>query len=171
MKIVNGDCKDTTVKIHALDWSESVRDIHNWTSDSDRDGLDEDSKAHEFDLVVGTDVLFSPDLVLPLLKTASVLTKPLTGTCIFCMQIRCRDSHQLFLESVKEYFDFFRDVSEEVYATAGCAWGRHVECLVFEMKGGRRQCASLPSLSAESKKRKGIGATDCPGEKKKKSCC
>ena len=124
------------VSVYPLSWDKSNRDIRHMASSAinidNRESID-------FDFVVGTDVLFAPHLVEPLLNAASILTKNNTGTCIFCMQIRCKDSHQLFLEKVGEYFDTYQDISEEVYATEGCGWGRHVECFVFEMKGGIRQ--------------------------------
>jgi hypothetical protein len=162
------------VQIFPLDWSEAIRDINNWIdtqnnadnkccSDDDNDNninsISDNNHdiSTEFDLVLGTDVLFTPSLVVPLLLAASLLTKADTGTCLFCMQIRCEDSHQLFLQKAGEYFDSFRDISEEVYETTGCAWGRYVECFVFEMKGGRESAATT---NENGKKRKNIHECD-----------
>ena len=139
---------DNEVKIFPLDWSECCRDMNSWIR---CEGL----YKVEHDLVLGTDVLFTPTLVHPLLNTASILTKTDVGTCIFCMQIRCKDSHELFLSSVGQYFDSCRDISNDVYETAGCSWGKHVECLVFEMKGGKRKLRNnsmSPSTSCDDEK-------------------
>lgn len=159
------------VNIFPLDWSEGARDINNWTHDPNNTTTSSFSSIKssknnciEYDLVLGTDVLFSPSLVRPLLRTASLLTKSATGTCLFCMQIRCQDSHQTFLDIVNEYFDSCCDISETVYDTVGCAWGRFVECLVFEMKGGKQRnnanTEEFSSASVDSKKRKSVDACD-----------
>jgi hypothetical protein len=123
------------VQIFPLNWSEGVKDITNRINESNHSN----TPCVEYYLVVGTDVLFDPSLVLPLLNAASILTKTVTGSCIFCMQIRCKDSHQVFLEHVTDYFDTYCDISEDVYITTGCAWGRYVECFMFEMKGGKKK--------------------------------
>jgi hypothetical protein len=53
------------------------------------------------------------------------------------MQVRCQDSHDLFLKHAADYFDSVEDISEEVYGIQGCGWGRGVECFVFRMVGGK----------------------------------
>mmetsp|Transcript_23112 Transcript_23112/g.33858 ORF Transcript_23112/g.33858 Transcript_23112/m.33858 type:complete len:330 (-) Transcript_23112:30-1019(-) len=122
------------VRVCRLDWTRSRQDITEWVNA----GIFSQNELQSgFELVVGTDVLFSPALVRPLLSTASQLTREVSGECMFCMQIRCEDSHKLFLEAAHEYFDCVRDISEEVYTTPGCEWGKAMECLVFRMTGGK----------------------------------
>jgi hypothetical protein len=165
---LSDDDDENKVQIFPLNWSESARDIHNWTHDK-VNNKNAGGMCTEYDLVLGTDVFFDPTLVLPLLNTASLLTKTGTGTCLFCMQIRCKDSHQLFLEQVTNYFDSYRDISEEVYDITGCAWGRYVECLVFEMKGGKRSsCSSSSDVSATNTCHKRLSGEDVESGKKKK---
>lgn len=85
-----------------------------------------------FDTIVATDVLFSPKLVLPLLKSMKRLSHQST-TIYLCVQIRCTTSHDLFLEKASDYGLSVSNITESVYKEKGCEWGEEMECLVFHM--------------------------------------
>lgn len=85
-----------------------------------------------FDTIVGTDVLFSPKLVKPLLHTLHRLSH--SQTVVFlCLQVRCAVSHEMLLSKAGDYNFDVMDMSEEVYETEGCHWGREMECLVLRL--------------------------------------
>ena len=97
------------------------------------DWLDRDTAASvflPFDTIVGTDVLFSPKLVCPLLQTLQRFSHSNTRIYL-CVQIRCPTSHSLFLEKAGSYDLTVSDVTETVLQTNECQWGRDMECLVL----------------------------------------
>jgi predicted nicotinamide N-methyase len=85
-----------------------------------------------FDTLVGTDVLFSPRLVHPLLQTMKALSHSQT-TVYLCVQIRCAEAHGILLRDCGEYGFSVTDISEQVYQVNGCDWGRELECLVLRL--------------------------------------
>lgn len=88
--------------------------------------------AASFDTIVATDVLFSPDLVQPLLETMQHFSKP--STCMYlCVQIRCARSHALFLERLKEYGWRSIELTDELRNIKACAWGRWMGCHLFQL--------------------------------------
>lgn len=112
-----------------LDWTNARQDVSAWARTLDLK-KSETKKGLVFDLVVGTDVLFNQELVAPLLTVASVLA---SKTFILCAQIRCAESHRIFLTRAPDFFESCENITEEVCATKGCEWGREVECLVFKL--------------------------------------
>jgi hypothetical protein len=87
---------------------------------------------HSFDTLLGTDVIFTPHLVEPLLATAAFLSHPQT-TWYLCVQIRCDAAHQLFLEQAPTYGFDVTDISDELLQSKRCAWGKALDCFLFRI--------------------------------------
>jgi hypothetical protein len=144
--LAQSSSNDSEVKVRRLDWTKGLQDIASWEESA--------PTTMQYDLVVGTDVVFTPSLVRPLLITAAALTKP-SGRCVICIQLRCTVSNELFISLMSEYFDSALNISESVYDTPGCEWGRHMECFVYEMKGPVKQTECGKSGSIKKKEKRG----------------
>jgi predicted nicotinamide N-methyase len=92
----------------------------------------EDLKKASFDTIVGTDVVFSPSLVEPLLSTLTFMASKVSVVYL-CLQIRCEDSHKLLLEKAKSHGWKLNNISEELASTPGCAWGVQMECHLIQL--------------------------------------
>jgi predicted nicotinamide N-methyase len=89
-------------------------------------------RPHSIDTIVGTDVVFSTTLVLPLLETLRYLSHK--NTVIFlCLQERCKDSHRLLLETAKDHDLMVQDISDDVASLPTCEWGKDLECKVLKL--------------------------------------
>ena len=122
----------------------------------------------EFDFVTGTDVIFSKELAEPLLNTLSLLTKASTGVCYLCCQVRCEEAHEHFFSMLRagNYFNTCEEVSQEVWGTEGCQWGRASECRVWRMCGGRKRRGCDKSNGNNNDEK--IGKEEKKKKKKKK---
>ena len=106
----------TSISVQRLDWR---------TFEADATG---DLLPHSFDLIVGTDVVFVPSLVEPLLQTLQFMSHDATVVYL-CVQIRCPDSHELLLQKAVDYQWSVQDVSQEEFSkTPECVWGLAMEC-------------------------------------------
>jgi len=105
---------------YPLDWTALDQHIHNGPHSSLL-------KPHSFDTIVGTDVIFATHLVEPLVRTLILMSHESTNIYI-CVQIRCPDSHALFLQIARRHFDL-QDISHEYLPVA--PWGRSLECFLF----------------------------------------
>jgi Lysine methyltransferase len=85
-----------------------------------------------FDTIVGTDVIFSPTLVSPLLRTLRDVSNDQTIVYL-CVQIRCEDSHRLFHRKASRYGWQLHDLSHELENIPQCSWGRQLECHLYQM--------------------------------------
>jgi len=97
-----------------------------WTSyqqDAEKAGL----RAGIADIVLGTDVLFSPALVRPLLDTLSFLCN---DRVYLCVQTRCATSHQRFFQLAEESWDT-EELTEELLSIPSCSWGPGNGCHLF----------------------------------------
>jgi predicted nicotinamide N-methyase len=92
----------------------------------------EDLKEHSFDTIVGTDVVFTPALVEPLLETLRFMAHQETVVYL-CLQIRCEDSHQLLLDKATNYGWQLQDISHELAVRSQCAWGLVMECRLLKL--------------------------------------
>ena len=93
-----------------LDWTDTT-----FACDDDNNNSTNNNtilSPHSFDTIVGTDILFAPSLVEPLLRTLCRMSKPSTRIYI-CVQRRCSTSHDLFLQKAKLWFHI-QDVTREV---------------------------------------------------------
>ena len=97
-----------------------------------------DIKPHSFDTILGTDVVFSPSLVRPLLKTIAKMARKRKSyqrrNTLFhlCLQIRCNDSHALLFSEAGRYGLEVMDRSEELNI-GNCVWGLEFECMLLQM--------------------------------------
>lgn len=107
---LNGNC----VAAHLLDWRRCEKDR-------------KDLSVETFDTILATDVLFSPELVEPLLKTAQLLSKE-TTLWFLCVQKRCAKSHEEFLARAPEFGFVIEDVSDDLDE-----WGKAVECVLLRL--------------------------------------
>jgi len=111
-----------TNNLHAccLDWTR-------YKADCDDAGI----KAHSMDLVVGTDVVFSTRLVVPLLQTLRYLSNEKT-LILLCLQERCKDSHEMLINECSDHGLKCEDISTKVTQTPGCEWGNDLECRILQ---------------------------------------
>jgi predicted nicotinamide N-methyase len=139
------------------------------------DNAVQDLAAHSFDTIVGTDVVFTPTLVEPLLQTLRFMAHD-TTVVYLCLQIRCEDSHQLLLTMAAAYQWDLEDVSHELAAIPECAWGLAMDCHLLKLT--RIVATTDPAATAaavdkkkckiEEKKRKTSTDPDSCSKKKRK---
>lgn len=112
---------DKRIQVCALDWTQ-------FQQDAAKASL----SASTFDTIVATDVLFSPDLVQPLLETMQYFAKP--RACMYlCVQIRCARSHALFLGRLEEYGWKDTELTDELRDIPECTWGPWMGCHLFHL--------------------------------------
>lgn len=93
-----------------------------------------------FDTIVGTDVVFSEQLVVPLLNTIHTLANAKT-TVWLCLQERCAASHKLLLASIPSYFGSCTQIQKPSEAVEdGCDEG---VAAVIEALHGELECVLL----------------------------
>ena len=106
-----------------LDWCEYQRDASKTAS----------LQSHSFDTIVGTDVVFTPSLVRPLLDTLLYMAHDQTIVYL-CLQIRCEDSHKLLMTPATEGRRWkVKDVSGKLQQHPECAWGLQMECHLLKL--------------------------------------
>ena len=110
------------VAVCALDWTSYEKDAAD----------DLQLQPHGFDTLLGTDILFAPHLVVPLLQTAAFLSHDNT-IWYLCVQIRCAVSHTLFLEKAPKFGFAVQDISETAFAISECAWSKALDCFLFRI--------------------------------------
>jgi hypothetical protein len=100
--------------------------------------------------IIGTDVIFAPRFVIPLLHTFNLLLAdsivticdqkkdaknhhyPLQPVIYLCVQIRCAKSHELFVHLATTQFHFvIQNISDQVMKA--CPWGRDLDCFVYRL--------------------------------------
>eukprot|EP00956_Cyclotella_meneghiniana_P045569 scaffold374698_cov116-Cyclotella_meneghiniana.AAC.1 len=142
-------CPKHRVSVRQLRWDQLKADIKSDATRHDSiKGESHDLQPHSFDTIVGTDVVFSPSLVCPLLKTLSKMARKKSKTkdvnkaaqsssnatlIYLCLQIRCPDSHALLFSEACKYGLKVSDASHELRGTR-CAWGLDLECVLLKME-------------------------------------
>jgi Lysine methyltransferase len=111
------------VDVCALDWTRYERDV------AESNGK---LAAGAFDTLLGTDVVFAPFLVEPLLQTAAFMSHPRT-VWYLCIQIRCAASHQMLLEKAPTFGFVITDITQEALALEQCSWGKAIDCLLYRI--------------------------------------
>jgi predicted nicotinamide N-methyase len=106
-----------------LDWEHPERDTEFYPNDL---------QPHSFDTIVGTDVVFAPSLVEPLLSTLWLMSHD-TTVVYLCLQVRCPDSHQLLFAKAASHQWTIEDISKELASVPECAWGLHMECRILRL--------------------------------------
>jgi len=141
-------CSSESISVHQLRWEECKKDAVS-SSSSSKTGLGaDDLSPHSFDTIVGTDVIFSKNLVKPLLKTLRRMSHS-HSVIYLCVQVRCAESHSLFLELIPKYdFDWCDRTSQ-----LGGGWVADMECILL-MLTPRHSTKVIRSNSSKSQKRK-----------------
>ncbi len=115
-----GFCSSDIVSAGQLRWDAYKEDIK----------INDDLQAHSFDSIIGTDVIFSTSLVKPLLSTLRKMAHD--GTNVYlCVQVRCADSHALFLKKTAKYGFVCNDITEELKSIDACKFGLELDCKLF----------------------------------------
>jgi Lysine methyltransferase len=132
------------VRAAALDWEFFERDAA-------AAGIEPHSCHH----VVGTDVIFSPRFVIPLLQTLDFLLafsqsdpadESAVPTIHLCVQIRCADSHEMFFRLAETRFKFrVQDLTSD--ALELCPWSRELDCLVYRLTRQSQDLADSPQAT------------------------
>lgn len=118
--------------VHKLDWLDYKKDAV--------DAL----KKHSFDTIIGTDVVFSPCLVRPLLKTLQYMSHK-DSVVYLCLQIRCEDSHKLLLKKAEKYGWKLQDISQDLVRIPDCSWGLAMGCFLLKLT------PVVPKISRDAK--------------------
>ena len=138
----DGFCSSEKVSARQLRWDAYKEDIRN---------SPDDLEAHSFDTILGTDVIFSTSLVKPLLSTLRKMSHD--GTQVYlCVQVRCADSHALFLKKTEKYGFVCNDITEELKSMKKCAFGLELDCKLYLLQ---RRCKNIDQKIRKSRKRKG----------------
>jgi Lysine methyltransferase len=111
------------VDVCALDWTRYERDV------AESKGK---LAAGAFDTLLGTDVVFAPSLVEPLLQTAAFMSHSRT-VWYLCIQIRCAASHQMLLDKASTFGFVITDITQEALALEQCSWGKAIDCLLYRI--------------------------------------
>eukprot|EP00592_Proboscia_alata_P013177 CAMPEP_0194388432 /NCGR_PEP_ID=MMETSP0174-20130528/98599_1 /TAXON_ID=216777 /ORGANISM="Proboscia alata, Strain PI-D3" /LENGTH=343 /DNA_ID=CAMNT_0039179711 /DNA_START=25 /DNA_END=1056 /DNA_ORIENTATION=+ len=138
-----GTVSPSQVTAQQLRWECSNEDIASSSVSSNKGGNNNASSATKnketsrclckgsFDTIVGTDVLFTPSLVKPLIATLRKLSHSQTQI-LLCLQERCVDSYQLFIKNSKKYFSL-EDLSGQFSSVEGCGFGVELECILLRL--------------------------------------
>ena len=124
-----------------LDWLDPKRDIAI---------ASKDLRKHSFDTIVGTDVVYTPSLVEPLLTTLRLMAHERTIVYL-CLQIRCEDSHQLLLRKASTFNWKVDDISQELKNMLSCSWGLDMECKLLQLTTINRTVTKKRSTTSGSK--------------------
>lgn len=126
-----------------LDWNHVERDAQTASS----------LRPHSFDTIVGTDVIFAPSLVKPLLQTLQYMSHENTVVYL-CLQVRCPDSHRLFLDTASQYDWGLENISSKLASIPECAWGLQMECCLLQMTRISKEITNDSAQGGVCKKRK-----------------
>ena len=92
-------------------------------------------RPHSFDTIVGTDVVFTPALVRPLLSCLALMAHKHTNIYL-CLQVRCADSHALLLKEASKFGLRVKDCSHKAFVEecpSACSWGIDMECKLLHI--------------------------------------
>jgi hypothetical protein len=99
--------------------------------------------ATTFDTILGTDVLFSPLLVEPLLRTLQRMSRSSKSTIYICVQIRCTASHALFLEKAADYSLQIEDITSVLKSIPSCRFGIELECVLLRLVNNKKRKSAV----------------------------
>lgn len=107
-----------------------------WTHEDQVLGLASRLDDSKPDLIVGTDVVYAPTLVEPLLRTIWLLSRPRTEARL-CLQKRCVKSTEMLMDLAPR---FFSCVSAEQISSFDLAatFSNDLECFMLVLAGRRR---------------------------------
>ena len=168
-------CPKECISVQRLRWDCLQEDVAAAAADSNSEA-ENHLRPHSFDTIVGTDVVFSPNLVCPLLETiqymARMKNEQSASTRIYlCLQLRCADSHSLLFSEANKYGLEVIDVSEEL--ALHCPWGVELECLLLQINIKDEMPKRVKKSSKEKKRKKrkkSLSKEKSKKDKKKKEC-
>ena len=169
-------CSKENISVHRLRWDCLQEDISSSTYSSK--GQENDLNPHSFDTIVGTDVVFSPSLVCPLLETIKLMShkkdaESKKSTRIYlCLQVRCADSHSMLFSEAHKYDLEVINITEEL--NSHCPWGKELECLLLQVNVKEnttitKHCKKQKKKSKEKKSSKTSSKVNRRKKKDKKS--
>ena len=128
-------CTNKKISVRSLRWDELDQDIKNCQEDGSND-----LEPHSFDTIIGTDVIFSTRLVNPLLESLQRMSHERTKVYL-CVQVRCADSHAMFLKEASKYGLAVSDCTDELNDVGQLKWGLALDCKLLSLsviieKGG-----------------------------------
>ena len=150
-----GGLEPSLISVRRLRWDKVKKDV----SACQNNDCSDDLKYHSFDTIVGTDVVFSTNLVKPLLKTLQKMSHSDT-TIYLCLQIRCADSHALLLRKAKKYGFKCIDCTDELKGMPVYSWGLELECKILRLSVLKGTC--------EEKVKRKLRLDNIPKEKRKR---
>jgi predicted nicotinamide N-methyase len=109
-----------------------------------------------FDLIVGTDVVFSVALVRPLLETIWGLSHRKTSVYI-CLQVRCQHAFDELLRLAAEYFKV-EDQSAQLAASPGCELAESLSCFLFAFTERKKRSGAAKGAADGADGADGAGA-------------
>mmetsp|Transcript_13249 Transcript_13249/g.28756 ORF Transcript_13249/g.28756 Transcript_13249/m.28756 type:complete len:345 (+) Transcript_13249:1679-2713(+) len=132
-------------------------------------------RPHTFDTIVGTDVVFTPSLVRPLLSCLALMAHVDTRIYL-CLQIRCADSHALLLKKASRFGLRVEDCSDVLRDMPSCSWGLGMECKLLRLVVKKRLKDSVIIKRGKKGEKKGRSSKrsaaevgkDGKGKKKKR---
>jgi len=131
-------------------------------------------RPHTFDTIVGTDVVFTPSLVRPLLSCLALMAH-IDTSIYLCLQIRCADSHALLLKKASRFGIGVEDCSDVLRDMPSCSWGLGMECKLLRLVVKKRLEDSViikrgkkGDKKGRSSKRSADVGKDGKGKKKRK---
>ncbi|KAL7457922.1 hypothetical protein ACHAWC_011201 [Mediolabrus comicus] len=149
-------CPKECISVRQLRWDCLQDDISYAAADRNREE-ENDLEPHSFDTIVGTDVVFSPSLVCPLLETIQCMARMKNeysaSTRIYlCLQIRCSDSHKLLFSEAHKYGLEVIDITDELSSI--CPWAVELECLLLQINVTRKVSKEVSKKRKKSSKEK-----------------
>ncbi len=138
----NGFCLSKKVSTRQLRWDAYKEDIKNSCGDL---------QPHSFDTIVGTDVIFTTSLVKPLLKTLRKMSHEKTKIYL-CVQVRCVDSHALFLKKAARYGFECSEVTEDLKNFEECRFGLDLDCKLFLLQSLEKNVGSRDKAAGRKRK-------------------
>ena len=139
MAVLKRNVKANQAAVEAAGGSVKAQKLR-WEKPKDRAAL----SGGPFDAIVGTDTVFSADLVAPMLATAATLSHEGTKMWL-CFQERCAAAHAELLRLAPRYFNLVEDLSPEMHKAPGCQAAKQLDCWLLCLSDVR---ADLPEDSA-----------------------
>lgn len=120
-------------------------------------------RPHSFDTIIGTDVVFTPALVRPLLACMALMAHE-RANIYLCLQVRCADSHSLLLQTASKFGLRVEDRTDRAFreeCPSSCSWGLDMDCklLHITVQKAKTDSALLKRGAAADKEEKKMEKT------------
>ena len=164
-------CPEESVSVRRLRWDCLQEDVLAAAANNSS-AQENDLKPNSFDTIVGTDVVFSPSFVCPLLETIKLMARKkdvesTKATRIYlCLQVRCADSHSLLFSEAHKYGLEVVDVTGEL--TSCCPWAVELECLLLKINVKEEPTTHGKKRKKSSKEKKSKKTSSKEKKSKKK---